>query len=443
MEYWSVGVLQEVRIAPAEQAGRPEGAVEKARRHFGSVLSRIGPTAPSAPPTRYAGAIRTWRNTPTLQYSITPRGRIEDDDEYEAPPYRRWGLLTNPGFNYKAQPMDFAVIQAFLGIGAGIIAYVLIYCLLGGVYTVNQNERAVITNFGRADRLGQRTTLELPIAESLTPEHRERYVYPQVRVVGPGGPYLRMPWQKVYKVSTAIQTINIAFDPDTPGANANGTILEAVTKDQLNIGLTGQIRYRISEQNIYAYLFGVKRPISHVLGYFVSILRERIANYEAPAIKDGPIDAIEPTSESLAKVGVSINDLRKNLNDLNDQMDQECLSSAARYGMVLDASLITGIDPPPEIESALAAINTAHNEVSSKISVAQASADQKIEQSKRAVEIETNRAQAEVQPLRWIAQQIAELKNSGEHALPAYLRNVRLDLFSKAKRVVLTRKEEK
>src|SRR5580700_7783845 len=96
-------------------------------------------------------------------------------------------LAHQPRLQYNAQPMDFAVIQAFLGVGAGVIAYVLIYCLLGGVYTVNQNERAVITNFGRADRLGNRTTLELPIAESLTPEHRERYVYPQVRVVGPGG----------------------------------------------------------------------------------------------------------------------------------------------------------------------------------------------------------------------------------------------------------------
>jgi regulator of protease activity HflC (stomatin/prohibitin superfamily) len=339
--------------------------------------------------------------------------------------------------------MDTAVMQAFLGVGVGVIAFVLVYCLLGGVYTVNQNERAVITNFGRAERLGQQTTLDSPIAQSLSPEHRERYVYPQVRVVNPGGPYLRMPWQRVYKVAMAIQTMNIAFDPDTPDANASGTILEAVTKDQLNIGLTGQIRYRVSEQNIYAYLFGVKRPISHVLGYFISILRERIANYEAPVIKGEPITATEPANESLAKVGVSINDLRKNLNDLNDQMDQQCVSSAARYGMVLDASLITGIDPPPEIESALAAINTAHNEVSSKLSVAQAAADQKIEQSKRAVEIETNRAQAEVQPLRLLAQQIAQLKTNGENALPAYLRNVRLDLFSKAKRVVLTRKEEK
>ena len=49
-------------------------------------------------------------------------------------------------------------------------------------------------------------------------------------------------------------------------------------------------------------------------------------------------------------------------------------SSAARYGISLDASLITGIDPPAEVESALAAINTAHNQVSSDISLAQAAA---------------------------------------------------------------------
>jgi hypothetical protein len=54
-----------------------------------------------------------------------------------------------------------------------------------------------------------------------------------------------------------------------------------VTKDQLNTGLTGQIRYRVAENNLYAYLFGVKRPILHVMGYFVSVLRERIASFEA------------------------------------------------------------------------------------------------------------------------------------------------------------------
>ncbi len=105
--------------------------------------------------------------------------------------------------------------------------------------------------------------------------------------------------------------------------------------------------------------------------------------------------------------------------------------------MVFDASLITGIDPPPEVESALAAINTAHNQVSSDISLAQAGADQKIEQSKRAVEIETLRAQAEMQPLRMMAAQLAELKAQGPNVLMAYVRNVKLSLYTKAQAIYL------
>jgi regulator of protease activity HflC (stomatin/prohibitin superfamily) len=327
-------------------------------------------------------------------------------------------------------------MEILLGAITGVVGFLFCYCLLGGLYTINQNERAVVTNFGKAERIGNATSLDLPFAKGLRPEEKERYAYPQIRVIGPGGPYLRLPWQRVFKTSVSIETVNVAYDPDAPEVNQKGTVLEAVTKDQLNIGITGQLRYRVSEQNLYAYFFGVKRPIAHIIGYFVSILRERIANYESPLLTE----ADEPANASLAKAGVSINDLRKNLNDLNLQMDQQCISSSARYGMVLDASLITGIDPPEEIESALAAINTAHNEVSSNISLAQANADQRIEQSRKAVEIETNRAEAEVQPLRWMAKQISELKQSGQEALPAYIRNVRLDLFSKAKRVILRTK---
>ncbi len=225
-------------------------------------------------------------------------------------------------------------------------------------------------------------------------------------------------------------------------------MLEAVTKDQLNTGLTGQIRYRVSESNLYAYLFGVKKPVVHIMAYFVSILRERIANFEAKPITvtvavadDGgnlPVDVNAMPAREVT--GVSINDLRKNLRDLNEFMDQECASSVARYGMVLDASLITGIDPPHEVESALAAINTAHNEVSSSISLAQAGADQKIVQSRRAVEIETLRAQAEVEPLKALAAQLAELRRNGPDGLAAYLRNVRLGLFTKAQQIFLEAK---
>jgi regulator of protease activity HflC (stomatin/prohibitin superfamily) len=279
--------------------------------------------------------------------------------------------------------------------------------------------------------------LEDPIAASLSAGERERYSYPQVRVIPPGGPYFKWPWERVHKVSVATQTMNMATDPEDPAANSGGTVLEAVTKDQLNTGLKGQIRWRAAERNLYAYLFGVKHPIVHVMGYFISVLRERIANFEAPAAPKAPEDSAPHLGLATAAIGISINDLRKNLRDINDHMSRECLESAARYGVTLDASLITGIDPPPEVESALAAINTAYNQVSSDISLAQAGADQKIVQSKRAVEIETLKAQAETQPLIALAEQLGDLKASGAGALDAYIRNVRLKLFNKAKSVIL------
>ncbi len=317
-----------------------------------------------------------------------------------------------------------------IGIVVGFGAWFVLRYVLTSFYTVDQNERAVKTIFGRAERVGDTMTADLPLGETLTEEHKQRYNYPQVRVIQPGGPYFKWPWEKIRKVSIATQTINMAQDTEDPNANSGGTILEAVTKDQLNTGLTGQIRYRVAESNLYAYLFGVKRPISHVMGYFVAVLRERIASFEAPQI-----DEARGGDMSIV-TGVSINDLRKNLRDLNEHMERECASSAARYGIILDASLITGIDPPPEVEFALAAINTAHNQVSSDISLAQASADQKIVQSKRAVEIETLNAQAEVEPLTALAEQLQILRKSGPEALQAYLRNVRLRLYAHAQQIV-------
>ncbi len=316
-----------------------------------------------------------------------------------------------------------------LGMLVGLVAWFFFRYVLIALYTVEQNERAVKTILGRAERVGTATTADSPLGETLSAEHKLRYNYPQVRVIPPGGPHFKWPWERVYKVSIATQTINMAQDPDDPGANAGGTVLEAVTRDQLNTGLTGQIRYRVADSNLYAYFFGVKRPISHVMGYFVSVLRERIASFEAPAGEAREADIA-------AVIGVSINDLRKNLRDLNEHMERECASSPARYGIILDASLITGIDPPAEVESALAAINTAHNHVSSDISLAQAAADQKIVQSRRAVEIETLNAQAEVEPLTALSEQLRALRASGPDTLAAYLRNVRLRLYTHAGQVV-------
>jgi len=137
--------------------------------------------------------------------------------------------------------------------------------------------------------------------------------------------------------------------------------------------------------------------------------------------------------------GVSINDLRKNLPLINDYMEQQCRSTGARYGIELDAALITQIDPPTEVDRALSAINSTRNQVAADISTARADAEQQITMSKRAVEIASNNAQAEVAPLKELADTLVRIKaDGGPGALGAYLRNMRIPLLRQARRIVQT-----
>ncbi|MEM6795275.1 MAG: SPFH domain-containing protein [Acidobacteriota bacterium] len=313
----------------------------------------------------------------------------------------------------------------------GLMIYVIFRVGVTGFFTVRPDERAVITSFGRAQRLPGGSTG----SPDLSPDEQERYQFPQLRVIPPGGPYLKMPWQKVHKVSIATQAVDLVWDP-----TKSQSTIESVTKDNLTTGVNGQLRYRISESNLYPYLFGVMSPLEHVMGFFVSVLRERIANFVDPKgaslVGEGDLEGGRGSVE--LSEGVSINDLRKNLPLLNEYMEQQCRSTAGRYGIELDAALVTEIDPPPEVDHALSAINSTRNQVAADISTARADAEQQITMSERAVEIAQNNAEAEVAPLRELASILAEIKGEGgSTALRAYLRNMRVPLYERASRVVL------
>ncbi|MEO0446115.1 MAG: SPFH domain-containing protein [Verrucomicrobiota bacterium] len=326
-------------------------------------------------------------------------------------------------------------LYAFL---AGLGFYILIRALASGFYTVRPDQRAVLTSFGRAERLDPSGGTELPEVD-LSEDEKRRYQYPQVRVIPPGGPYFKWPWQKVFKVSVATQAVDIVWDP-----SKEQSTIECVTKDNLTTGVNGQLRYRVSESNLYAYLFGVSSPLEHVMGYFVSVLRERIANFVDPKgqslvadvelEEDGEVPSSSATELS---EGVSINDLRKNLPLLNQYMEEQCRSTPGRYGIELDAALITEIDPPSEVDRALSAINSTRNQVAADISTARADAEQQITMSARAVEIATNNAQAEVAPLRELAQTLQRIKGEGgSESLQAYLRNMRVPLLKRARHIL-------
>ena len=146
-------------------------------------------------------------------------------------------------------------------LGIGLAALLTLLC---GVYTIGPTERGVLTTFGQAQRLGGMTADDPQLGGLLTDEEKQRYNYPCLRVIPPGGPYFKWPWQRLYKVGMTIKTTDLTWDPDI-----KQDFVEAVTKDNLTVAMSGQIRWRPCERNLYAYLFGVSHPAAHVIGYFI------------------------------------------------------------------------------------------------------------------------------------------------------------------------------
>ncbi len=328
-------------------------------------------------------------------------------------------------------------MSSLLAFIAGIAIFTIVRILFGCLYTVRPDQRAVVTSFGAAEKLNA-APQDSDDSESDS-EEKNRYDYPQLRVIGPGGPYFKLPWQQIHKVSVATQAVDLSWDP-----SKKQNTIEAVTKDNLTTGVNGQLRYRVSENNLYPFLFGVTSPLEHVMGYFISVLRERIANFTDPKgqslIAEDEMDGEDGEKSSIElSEGVSINDLRKNLPLLNQYMEEQCRHTTARYGIELDAALITEIDPPGEVDRALSAINSTRNQVAADISTARADSEQQITMSARAVEIASNNAQAEVAPLRELAKTLSGIKTEGgSECLKAYIRNLRVPLFKRANRVVQT-----
>jgi regulator of protease activity HflC (stomatin/prohibitin superfamily) len=298
-----------------------------------------------------------------------------------------------------------------------------LFGFLLGVFTVGPTQRGILTTFGRVQRIGAQTTATDPqLGALLTEEEKRRYSYPLIRVIQPGGPYFKWPWQRLRKIDMTIQTTDITWDPEK-----EQSFIESVTKDNLTVNVSGQIRWRPCERNLYAYVFGVAHPQVHIMGYFVSALRDRIATF-----------AKSPDGNQTSAEGVSINDLRRNLSLINQHMEDSCRKTAARYGIELDAALITTIDPPAEVDEALASINTTSNNVAAAISQAKAEADQTLKMAEQAVRIAENQATAEATPLLELSDTLAAMHRvGGREALEAYYRNAALPLREKAAQTIL------
>ena len=96
------------------------------------------------------------------------------------------------------------MLVSFLG---GVVVYILIRSAITGFYTVSPDQRAVTTSFGRANSIEA-----LPdTASLLSDEEKQRYEFPKLHIIKPGGPYFKWPWMRVYKVSISTKAIDLTW----------------------------------------------------------------------------------------------------------------------------------------------------------------------------------------------------------------------------------------
>ncbi len=168
------------------------------------------------------------------------------------------------------------------------------------------------------------------------------------------------------------------------------------------------------------------------MGYFISILRERIANFEAP--RRPPARAPEPPPRRRPSPAASRSTTcARTCATSTSTWTASARRRAARYGIVLDASLITGIDPPRG--GRVGAGGHQHRPQPGLLRHQPRAGRGGPED--RAVAARGGDRDPEGPGGGGaaggaLAAQLALLKQSGPDALPAYVRNVRLGLFSKA-----------
>lgn len=279
-----------------------------------------------------------------------------------------------------------------LGIGVGLGAASLLgayFC----VFRVEEGYTAVLTSFGKA--------------LFADPEKK------RLRTWG-SGLHWKYPWHRVYRVSLMERIL------DMSGREGGRT---AMTEDGTILRLDLKLRYRVTVDSLYTFLFHFKNPIDQIKGRFSGLLRDAIANFRGGS-----------ETESL----VSYDRIRSDLRSLNHQVESFCRRDLSEhYGVEFKAVDLTDILPPDELADALNAVINTQTEMQSQYARAEADCQQRVLAAEKGVEIAKAKAQAVETDILTIGQFLAELLKNG--TLGKYVERRRAEVHFGARSVFYRR----
>jgi regulator of protease activity HflC (stomatin/prohibitin superfamily) len=274
------------------------------------------------------------------------------------------------------------------GFFVGIVSFAL-YLSWRCFFRVDQGHLGVLTTFGAAKKVDAQL------------------------VTYPPGLHFKWPWQRVHHVAMMEQNLELSGEEGGRTAMAyDGTILR----------FDSILRFQPVPSDLEHFLFDLKQPHEHITGLFTCLLRNEIANFEAPAHKNSTTDS---TSGAYATI-------RGQRAVLNRRIEEFCRAQIGkRYGVKFNAVDLTDILPPDELAEALNAVINAQTEAESLYTHAEADCQQRVVAAENGVEIAKARGLACELEIETLGSFLAKLDADG--TLRDYVERRRAEVVSQSR----------
>lgn len=225
----------------------------------------------------------------------------------------------------------------------------------------------------------------------------------KLKLFGPGL-HIHTPWTQMKMISVMEQLVDL-------------NELQAIASDGTTLRVDAKLRMSVSRDSLFSYLFDLKQPAAHIKNLFTCLLRGEVANFK---------------TKSSAHDGISFVGLRQNRLEFNNCLQDVCVDRFDQcYGVTFRSADVTNIKPPPELDSALNAVQRAQAEAATLKLRTQSACEQKVVAASENVEIAREHAMATETEIKTLGNILHDLKI--KNTLQSYLERRRSEVVANSK----------
>lgn len=277
-------------------------------------------------------------------------------------------------------------MSIFFGIVTGL-GVLMILALAKSICRIEEGHAGVLTSFGRIRQQSEGRVLLLD-----------------------AGFHWKRPWEKLHEFSTMERVLSVREDDRE---------VELLTRDGTLIRLDPQVRFSFNTEGIMAFVFGMKRPMSHLREVFRGLMSVEIGRFGSDNCEDG-----------------SFAEIRRQRKSLNASLEKKFRDDLAeKYGVHFKAVEIAEILPPAELAQALNSVQKIEVENKTLLHRVSAECEQRISAAEHGVHIEKMRAQAVEKEIAITASALEQLQRKG--VLGHYVKHRRDEATSLSKTLYL------